>query len=86
MGFFYVKIIFTFVNMTRKERLNERDTQVRKMFYDSQSKNSKWRIDAVIDEVAEKMFLSSRTVEAIIKYEGIYGENKPCKAQLQLTL
>jgi hypothetical protein len=72
--------------MTRKERLNERDTQVRKLFYESQSKNSKWRIDAVVEEVATKMYLSSRTVEAILKYEGIYGTSKPEKVQLQFTL
>jgi len=71
--------------MTRKERLNERNAQVRKLFYELHAKNKKWRIDAVIDEVASKMFLASRTVEAIIKYEGIYGDSQPSqKAQLQL--
>lgn len=71
--------------MTRKERLDERNKQVRKMFYDLQEKNKKWRIDAVIEEVACKMFLASRTVEAIIKYEGIYGEAQPTQnPQLRL--
>lgn len=71
--------------MTRKQRFEERNKQVRKMFYELQGKNNKWRIDAVIDEVAAKMFLASRTVEAIIKYEGIYGESNPPKNnQLQL--
>lgn len=71
--------------MTRKERLEERNKQVRKMFYELHAKNKKWRIDAVIDEVACKMFLASRTVEAIIKHEGIYGNSQPTqKPQLQL--
>jgi hypothetical protein len=71
--------------MTRKERFEERNKQVRKMFYELHAKNKKWRIDAVIDEVACKMFLASRTVEAIIKYEGIYSDSQPTqKPQLQL--
>jgi hypothetical protein len=71
--------------MTRKERLNERNAQVRKMFYDLHAKNKKWRVDAVIEEVAIKMFLATRTVEAIIKYEGIYGDTQTAtKLQLQL--
>ena len=60
--------------MTRKERLTERNDLVRKYFYEIKAKNPKWRIDAVIDEVAKKMFLSSRTVDAIISYEGIYND------------
>lgn len=60
--------------MTRKERLTERNNLVRKKFYDLLEKNPKWRIEAVIDEVASKVFLSSRTVDAIIKYEGIYND------------
>jgi hypothetical protein len=71
--------------MTRKQRLEERNKQVRKLFYDLQVKNKRWRIDAIIDEVACKMFLASRTVEAIIKYEGIYNDSQPApKPQLQL--
>ncbi len=71
--------------MTRKERLAERNNQVRKLFYELHAKNKKWRIDAVIDEVANKMFLASRTVEAILNYEGIYGDTAPPqKVQLQL--
>lgn len=71
--------------MTKEQRFNERNNQVRKMFYALQEKNKKWRIEAVIEEVANKMFLASRTVEAIIKYEGIYGDTPPTqKSQLQL--
>lgn len=71
--------------MTKQERFNNRNTQVRKMFYELLEKNKKWRIDAVIDEVANKMFLANRTVEAIIKHEGIYG-NTPPPATNQLLL
>lgn len=71
--------------MTREQRFNERNNKVRKMFYDLHAKNKKWRIDAVIEEVADRMFLANRTVEAIIKYEGIYGNTPPQKKnQLQL--
>lgn len=58
--------------MTRKERLTERNNIVRKHFYDLSTKNPKWRLDAVVEEVANKVFLSERTVDAILKYEGIY--------------
>lgn len=55
------------------------------MFYETLERNKKWRVDAVIDEVAKKMFLANRTVEAIIKYEGIYGNTPPTQSnQLQL--
>lgn len=60
--------------MNRKDRLQERNATVRKLFNDLCEKNPKWRIDAVIDEVAKKVFLSSRTIEAIVKYEGIYND------------
>ncbi|KVV16122.1 hypothetical protein ACRASX_11105 [Flavobacterium sp. TMP13] len=72
--------------MTRKERLTERNNQVRKMFYELHGKHKEWRVDAIIDKVGEKMFLASRTVEAILNYEGIYGDAPAPKSQLQLSL
>ncbi|MDV6170218.1 hypothetical protein R1T16_17410 [Flavobacterium sp. DG1-102-2] len=73
--------------MTRKDRLTERNNKVRKLFYDVQKKNPKWRIDAVLDEVAEKVFLAPRTVDAIISYEGIYNDNPPqASKQNQLSI
>ena len=72
--------------MTRKERLAERNNLVRKHFYDIKAKNPKWRIDAVIDEVAAKVFLSSRTVDAIISYEGIYNDNTTPQSPSQLKM
>lgn len=72
--------------MQRKERLIQRNNQVRKQFYDLLSKNPKWRIDAVIDEVAKKFFLSSRTVDAIINYEGIYKDANLTQVTSQLKM
>lgn len=72
--------------MTRNERFKERNKAVRQQFHKLSKDNPKWRIDAVIDTVAEKNFLSSRTVEAIISHEGIYSESyiPPPKPQLEL--
>ena len=76
-----------YLHMTaRKQRLIDRNSQVRKLFYDLMAKNPKWRIDAVIEEVAKKVFLSNRTVEAIINHEGIYNDNKPTQKSNQLPL
>lgn len=63
--------------MTRQERFVRRNAQVRKLFYAIKDKNPKWRVDAVIEETAQRVFLASRTVEAIISYEGIYAEKAP---------
>ena len=79
-------MFYTFAYMTRKERLAERNNLVRKNFYDLKAKNPKWRVDAVIDEVAAKVFLSSRTVDAIISYEGIYNESIIPKKTIQLQM
>lgn len=77
---------FYLCQMTRKERLTERNKLVRKHFYDLMAKNPKWRIDAVIEEVAKKVFLSSRTVDAIINYEGIYNDKAANKNPGQLKI
>lgn len=70
---------------TRQQRLTARNEECRRLFYSIQAKNKKWRVDAVVEEVAGKMFLSSRTVEAIISHEGIYNDAKqPKKDQLKL--
>ena len=72
--------------MTRQERLTERNKAVRKYFYDVLAKNPKWRIDAVVEEVANKMFLSNRTVDAIINHEGIYNDKNVNKNQNQAQI
>lgn len=71
--------------MTRDERIILRNSKVRDEFYKVKAKNPKWRIDAVIEEVANKFFLSSRTIDAIISYEGIYNDtNKVQTRQLSI--
>ncbi len=60
--------------MTRKERFTKRNQAVRKEFDEISRKNPKWRLDAIVDEVAAKFFLASRTVEAIIRGEDIYKD------------
>lgn len=57
----------------RAQRLKERNTKVKKLFMQMSRKNPNWRTEALIDAVAKTMYLSPRTVEAILKGEGIYG-------------
>lgn len=59
----------------RKQRLQRRNEKIRELFSELTNKYPQWRIDAVIEEVAGRVFLSPRTVEAIISYEGIYAES-----------
>ena len=59
----------------RKQRLQKRNEKIRELFSELTNKYPQWRIDAVIEEVAGRVFLSPRTVEAIISYEGIYAES-----------
>ncbi|WP_395075366.1 hypothetical protein [Flavobacterium sp.] len=72
--------------MTRHERLNERNKKVRLLFSKLCTANPKWRIDAIIEEVADNCFLAPRTIEAIISHEGIYNENykRPESPQLKM--
>lgn len=60
--------------MSKEQRFKERNNYVRKMFYQIQEKNPKWRPECVLEEVAKRVFLAERTVEAIVSYEGIYSE------------
>ena len=59
---------------SRKAILIERNKQVRACFYATQKKYPKYKVEVIIQEVAQKFFLSTRTIEAIIGYEGIYKE------------
>ena len=61
----------------RKQRLQRRNEKIRELFGELTNKYPQWRIriDAVIEEVAGRVFLSPRTVEAIISYEGVYAES-----------
>lgn len=51
----------------------KRDEKVRELFNRISTKNPKWRIDAIFEEVAEKVFLKPKTVEDIVKGYGIYA-------------
>lgn len=59
--------------MTRKERLHLRNEKVRTLFDQLSTKNKKWRFDAIITEIEKVVFLSPRTIEGILRHEGIYG-------------
>ena len=59
----------------RKELLLERNRQVRKCFYDTQKKKPKYTVEAIIEEVASKFYLSPRTIDGIISFEGIYRDS-----------
>lgn len=61
-------------NKNRKELLKERNKKVRECFYAMQKKYPKYKIEVIIQEVAQKFFLAPRTIEAIISHEGIYKD------------
>ena len=63
------------LNRKCKHRLQRRNKRIRELFGELTNKYPQWRIDAVIEEVAGRVYLSPRTVEAILSYEGIYAEN-----------
>ena len=57
----------------QKLRLIRRNTDVRKYFEALQEKNPHWKTEYVINQVADKFYLSERTITAIITNEGNYG-------------
>ena len=59
--------------MTREQRLKERNEKIRNLFSVKSKKHPQWRSDAIMEDVAKEVFLSKRTIEAIIKGEGIYA-------------
>ncbi len=60
--------------MTREQRLQLRNQKVRQLFDQISTKNNRWRVDAVIDKIEQEMFLAPRTIEAILRGEGKYGQ------------
>lgn len=56
----------------KKERLKQRNKEVRETYFKVKKNNPKWSDKAVTEEVAKKFFLAVRTVNAIIGYEGNY--------------
>jgi malate synthase len=59
--------------MSREQRLQARNEKIRNLFSTKTKKNPNWRTEAIIEDVANEVFLSKRTIEAIIKGEGIYA-------------
>ena len=47
----------------RKNRLQERNMKVRTLFNELVEKYPQWRLNAVINEVSERVFLSPRTIK-----------------------
>lgn len=72
--------------MTRKERLHLRNEKVRTQFNQLSIKHPQWRVDAIIEEIVKMVFLSPRTIEGILRGEGIYGTEPEPKAKTQQTL
>ncbi len=58
--------------MTRQDRLQKRNDKIRSLFENLAKKNPQWRFNALINEVANTMYLAPRTVIAILKGEGNY--------------
>lgn len=56
------------------EKRKERDAKVRQLFDKVSSKNPKWRLEAIFEEVARQVFLQPKTVEDIVKGYGIYAD------------
>jgi hypothetical protein len=59
----------------RKQPLQRRNEKIRGLFSEHTNKCPQWCIGAVIEEVAGRVFLSPRTVEVIISFEGVYAES-----------
>ncbi|EKY13246.1 hypothetical protein HMPREF9072_01576 [Capnocytophaga sp. oral taxon 324 str. F0483] len=58
----------------RKERLQKRNEKVRQLFEELSAKHPQWKVDALVEEVANIMFLSPRTIVAILSFQGGYAE------------
>lgn len=57
----------------KKERLQKRNLAVRTEFDIISNKYPQYKIEVLISMVAEKFFLSERTIEAILRGEGCYS-------------
>ena len=81
MPYFYIVKLHSLCAMRlisqkqRKQRLQKRNEKICELFGQLANKYPQWRIDAVIEKVAGRVFLSPRTVEAILSFEGIYAES-----------
>jgi len=56
-----------------KQLFNSRNQAVKNYFDALVKQHPEWRIDALEDKVANKFYISPRTVKAILKGEGNYA-------------
>jgi len=61
---------------SKQERLQRRNKEIRVRFEKKRQEQPKWKIEAVVESIANDFFLSVRTIDAIISYEGIYRKTK----------
>ena len=59
--------------INRKDRIQKRNTEIRKAFADIQKKNHKWRHSEWINAIAEDFFLAPKTLEAVLRGDGVYS-------------
>ena len=57
----------------KENRKKKRNENVRKKFNTTVEKNPHWKTDVILQQIAIEFYLSKRTIEAIIKGEGIYS-------------
>ncbi len=62
-----------FALMRSNNQFNKRNTQVRNYVKELFKKYPEWKYDSIMQKTADKYFLSPRTVQAIVKGEGIYA-------------
>jgi hypothetical protein len=62
--------------MTREQRLNYRNIQVRNYFSELEKKHPQWKLSALLEETAKRFPpISPSTVSAIIRKNGIYADS-----------
>jgi len=59
--------------MAIKERLCRRNEAVRSYAEKLENQYPHWKMEYILSKCAERFYLSKRTIEAIIKAEGIYS-------------
>ncbi|MDX6190197.1 hypothetical protein SGQ83_12620 [Flavobacterium sp. Fl-318] len=57
---------------SKQERIKRRNKDIRTSFEKKTKAQKKWTVDAVIESIATDFYLSVRTINAVIAYEGIY--------------
>lgn len=61
--------------MTRRERIQQRNSKVREYFSTLEKKHPQWKLSAILEETAKQFPpISPTTVSAILKHSGTYAE------------